>query len=325
MALCVAIGRTICDSIQRHHFGGGRHFWDIPPEWLNPYVTLIAVDGYLYIVAITLAKISLLLFLYRIFHVDKRFRIASWIVGAVLVIWSTVTLFLTIFACRPVKASWNLKLMMDPKTTCHPKAWDVANIYGFCNIITDFALIVMPLPLIWRMQMNRKKKVGIAVVFASGFFILAVAIVRSYILYNPTGIGDPTWSIIATKIWMSLEVNLAIMIACLPALTPLFKRVPLVASLLPSLRSRLSHASDMQRRPWPSKLSGPHHDVEYGGLPIASHVPQTSWKTPQAWKEAEKSRFGHSQSQDGESEGSEETGQSVQAMYHQEARSAEPR
>ncbi|KAL8693487.1 MAG: hypothetical protein Q9224_003740 [Gallowayella concinna] len=130
---------------------------------------LLAVDGYLYIVAIALAKISLLLFLYRIFQVDKRFRIASWIVGAVLVIWSTVTLFLTIFACRPVKASWNLKLMKDPKTKCHPKAWDTSNIYGFCNIITDFALIVMPLPLVWRMQMNRKKKFGIAVVFASGF------------------------------------------------------------------------------------------------------------------------------------------------------------
>ncbi|KAL8677795.1 MAG: hypothetical protein Q9186_005802 [Xanthomendoza sp. 1 TL-2023] len=169
MALCAAIGRTICDSVQKYHFGAGRHFWDIPPNWLNSYLTLLAVDGYLYIVAIALAKISLLLFLYRIFQVDKRFRIASWIVGVVLVIWSTVTLFLTIFACRPVKASWNLKLMKDPKTKCHPKAWDTSNIYGFCNIITDFALIVMPLPLVWRMQMNRKKKFGIAVVFASGF------------------------------------------------------------------------------------------------------------------------------------------------------------
>ncbi|KAL8642119.1 MAG: hypothetical protein Q9226_008543 [Calogaya cf. arnoldii] len=129
---------------------------------------MLAVDGYLYVIAITLAEASLLFFLCRIFHVDKRFRIASWIVGGILRIWATVTVFLVIFACRPVKASWNLKLLNDPKTTCEPKAWDVENTYGSNNIFTDLALIIMPLPLVWLMQMDRKKKIGVALVFASG-------------------------------------------------------------------------------------------------------------------------------------------------------------
>lgn len=42
MALCVAIGRTACDCVQRYRFGGGRHIWDIPPEWLNGYITVNA-------------------------------------------------------------------------------------------------------------------------------------------------------------------------------------------------------------------------------------------------------------------------------------------
>ncbi|KAI4221799.1 MAG: hypothetical protein L6R36_006633 [Xanthoria steineri] len=329
MALCVAIGRTACDCVQRYRFGGGRHTWDIPPEWLNGYVTMLAVDGYLYVVAITLAKASLLLFLYRIFHVDRRFRIAAWVVGGMLGIWATVTVFLAIFACRPVKASWNLKLRMDPKTKCEPKSWDVENIYGFCNIITDFALIIMPLPLVWRMQMDRKKKIGVALVFASGVFIFGVAIARQYHLYNPSGHGDPSRSIVETKIWMALEVNLAIIIACLPALTPLFKRVPLLASLIPSIRSKFSQASAMQRRPWPQKLSGPHHDdVERdggGALPMGVGAPHTSWKTPRAWREAEKRRFDELESRDAESEGSGETGMSVQAMYHAGSRGGESR
>lgn len=33
------------------------------------------------------AKVSLLLFLYRIFRVDRKFRVVSWIIGAVVVIW----------------------------------------------------------------------------------------------------------------------------------------------------------------------------------------------------------------------------------------------
>ncbi|KAL8992591.1 MAG: hypothetical protein Q9169_006978 [Polycauliona sp. 2 TL-2023] len=39
------------------------------------------VTNHLYIIGCTLAKFALLLFLYRIFNVSFRFRIASWILG----------------------------------------------------------------------------------------------------------------------------------------------------------------------------------------------------------------------------------------------------
>ncbi|KAI4231901.1 MAG: hypothetical protein LQ352_008377, partial [Teloschistes flavicans] len=268
IALCFAIARLVVDEVALHHYGAGRHFWDIPPEYYNGYLTTIAVDGYLYTVAITAAKLSLLLFLYRIFHVDRKFRIAAWITGAVLVLWSLITILLAIFSCRPIKASWDLKVRMDPKTVCYPKAYDVENIYGFCNVITDVVLIVMPIPLVWKMQVNLKKKLGVAMVFATGAFVCAVAIVRQYIAYNSGEGTDPSWGIIPIKIWMAIEVNIAIIVACLPAISPLFKRIPLLASLIPSsIRSRFSHSSAMQRAPWPQKLSGPNNrvDLEQGG------------------------------------------------------------
>ena len=122
-----------------------------------------------------MAKLSLLLFLYHVFHVDKRFRITAWITGTVLVIWSIVTILMAIFACRPVSASWNLKQYMDPRTVCKPQAYEVLNIYGFCNVVTDVLLIFMPVPLIWKMQTNRSKKIGVALVFATGsLYVLSV-------------------------------------------------------------------------------------------------------------------------------------------------------
>lgn len=84
----------------------------------------------------------------------------------------------------------------------------------------------------------------------------------------------------------------------------------------------------MQRRPWPQKLSGPHHDdVERdgGALPMGVGAPHTSWKTPRAWREAEKRRFDELESHDAESEGSGETGMSVQAMYHAGSRGGDSR
>ncbi|KAL9602882.1 MAG: hypothetical protein Q9219_001578 [cf. Caloplaca sp. 3 TL-2023] len=314
IALIVAIGRTAVDFVGQYQFGAGRHFWDIPPEYYNGFLTTIAVDGYLYIVAITFAKLSLLLFLYRIFHVDKRFRIAAWVTGGILSVWATVAVLLAIFACRPVAASWNLKLMMDPNTRCEPKAYNTENVYGFCNVITDVVLIIMPMPLVWHMQMDRKKKLGILLVFATGAFVCAVAIVRQYFAYNPSPSPDISHEILEIKMWMALEVNIAIIVACLPALTPLFKRIPVLASLIPSSsRSRFSHASAMQRAPWPQKLSGPRHDVEMGGKASTGHVAHGSWQVPRAWREAERRAFG---SVDEQSEHSGVSGQSREVLYH---------
>ncbi|KAL8647428.1 MAG: hypothetical protein Q9210_005566 [Variospora velana] len=325
MALLVSAGRCADDMIARYHFGSGRSIWDIPPEYLNGYLTTIAVDGYLYLVAIVLAKLSLLIFLYHIFQVDRTFRIAAWVTGFVFVVWGIIALLMAIFACRPVRASWDLTLRRKKTTKCNPQPYDTENVYGFCNIITDFVLIIMPIPMVWNMQSGFKKKTGIILVFMTGAFVCVVAIIRQYYAYNSGQSGNPSRGIITIKIWMAIEVNVAIIVACLPALTPLFKKLPLIATLLPSIRSKFSHASAAQRAPWPQKLSGPRHDdvdVERAGgpfPPVKGYATHASWTAPRAWRDAERRAFGgHNDSMQSESrsEGSEDTGQSVQLWYH---------
>lgn len=91
---------------------------------------------------------------------------------------------------------------------------------------------------------------------------------------------------------MALEVNIAIIVACLPALSPLFKLIPQLSSLVPSsIRERFSHASAMERAPWPQKLSGPTGDLEQGGEVAKGHAPHASWRKPQAWQDAESKEF----------------------------------
>ena len=73
-----------------------------------------------------------------------------------------------IFSCHPIKANWDVMLYLDPKTRCSPRAYDVLNIHGFLNIISDFGLLILPVPMVWKLQMTLKKKSGIAAVFATG-------------------------------------------------------------------------------------------------------------------------------------------------------------
>ncbi|KAL8995894.1 MAG: hypothetical protein Q9169_004468 [Polycauliona sp. 2 TL-2023] len=168
VSFLIFVAYVTLDFMNRFQYGGGRHSWDIPFEMLNGNLVTDAVASYLYVLGTMMAKISLLIFLYRIFWVSLKFRLASWALAFMLVVWTLVSFLLMIFACRPVKASWSIPLLMDPNTVCEPKPYNVFNIHGFCVIITDFALLFLPVPMLFRLQMNLKKKIGVAFVFGTG-------------------------------------------------------------------------------------------------------------------------------------------------------------
>ena len=167
-ALVIAIGRTAVEFLGTRIYDIGLHFNDVPFSHLNGLLTVAAVDGYLYMIVTMLAKMSLLLFIYRNFKVSTKFRYTAWVVGTVIVLWTAVSVALAIFSCRPLTASWNLKERMDPSTVCRPEPYMVELVYGYCNIIADFALLIMPLPLLYNLKMPTGKKIATSIVFATG-------------------------------------------------------------------------------------------------------------------------------------------------------------
>ncbi|KAL9019834.1 MAG: hypothetical protein Q9185_002883 [Variospora sp. 1 TL-2023] len=250
------------DFVQRFQYGGGRQIWDLPPSMYNGYLTTGAVGICLYILGIMFAKVSLLLFLYRVFRADRHFRIASWVIGVVVAVWSLISFFLLIFGCRPIKASGDLFLTFDRKRRCNPKAYEVINMHGFCNIITDFGLLFLPLPSVRKLQMNLKKKMGVAAVFATGT------------LYAPLRC-------------LSLEYSLSITVACMPALAPFFKRYRVLASFIPSsIRSKSStHSSNTQpaKRVFSGSSTTQQGDVERDAVHDQAKYSHSSWQPPRAW------------------------------------------
>ena len=87
---------------------------------------------------------------------------------------------------------------------------------------------------------------------------------------------------------VSIEFSLSIIVACLPPLSPFFRRYNIITSLLPaSIRSRFSSQNRKQAGPWPSRSSGPRSDIEQG-TSRQERKTHASWQTPGAWKQAEK-------------------------------------
>lgn len=75
-----------------------------------------------------------------------------------------VDTFFNIFICRPREKYWN-RLM----TTGSCYNLDASmQATGLFNVLSDFAILVLPIHSIWKLQVPLRRKLGILAVFATG-------------------------------------------------------------------------------------------------------------------------------------------------------------
>jgi hypothetical protein len=92
------------------------------------------------------------------------------------------------------------------------------------TIATDFLLALLPIPLIWQLQLNGRTKISLVCILSLGLFAAAAAIVKSE--KQKTALQNPDPYVYDTfTIWRFIEFNVGIIAASLPSLKTLFKRV----------------------------------------------------------------------------------------------------
>ena len=125
------------------------------------------VDQIIFILIITMIKISILNFYRRIFASRRITRVTSAII-ALCLIWGIICLFLVIFQCKPIAAAWDLTYGEVP-TSCI----DSNQIhFGFeiSNFLIDVVILSLSVNLIRRFQIwtSASLRAGIIAVFLLG-------------------------------------------------------------------------------------------------------------------------------------------------------------
>lgn len=108
---------------------------------------------------------------------------------------------------------------------------------GGINIATDLLIAVLPVRTIWALQIPKQQKIALVSILTIGWFVCVVSILRLHSLIMLAAHPDDfTWYGAATAYWSSIEMNLAIVCASLPALKPLI--VKLIPGFATSYGSR---------------------------------------------------------------------------------------
>ncbi|KAI4595203.1 hypothetical protein KJ359_007179 [Pestalotiopsis sp. 9143b] len=199
--------------------GLGKDMWTLPLKNIENVLFYYYLGEIFYFASLSFNKISLLLFILRVFP-DRQFRRIVFIVCGLCVGYGVSFVFATAFQCNPINHSW---LQVD---STHLGACNNINIQGWmsavCNIIIDLIIIVLPLRNLYGLQIQLKKKVMIMFMFSLGIFVTIVSAVRLRSLIQFANTENPTWDYNEAAWWSTIELHVGIICACLPSLRSLF-------------------------------------------------------------------------------------------------------
>jgi hypothetical protein len=111
-------------------------------------------------------KLSIALFLLRI--AVKRLYV--WILRismAVVAIWSVAIWIYELFQCIPVEAQWNYTIK-NAKCDSGPSFVAAAYSISVMTIVTDWLYALLPIPMIWSVQMSVQTKMTVAFILSLG-------------------------------------------------------------------------------------------------------------------------------------------------------------
>jgi hypothetical protein len=133
---------------------------------INPPLTfackLLYVDEPVYLVNLALIKIAILVMYCRIFAL-RSFKIGAWVLSIATVLWSLIFIFVCIFQCTPIAKAYDPTV---PGKCVNLRALFIGN--AVPNIVTDAAILMMPVHQVWKLQIKLVQRISVTGVFFLG-------------------------------------------------------------------------------------------------------------------------------------------------------------
>ncbi|OLN96264.1 hypothetical protein CCHL11_04418 [Colletotrichum chlorophyti] len=199
---------------------GGVHGWEISVEKYNVFMMDVFLAAAIYTLCGSFAKVSLLIFYFRL-SPQGWLKRSVWITLGIIIGYTIGIFFSLIFACDPVVMSWDVTITAG--TCINRPSLYIAT--AAANIISDAILFALPIPIVIKLQIPRKQKIGLFFIFAVGSMTVVTSIVRVSLLPAILKSMDQTWVISYASLWIIVEANLLVICAALPTLRRFFRDV----------------------------------------------------------------------------------------------------
>ncbi|KAI0149239.1 hypothetical protein BJ166DRAFT_59398 [Pestalotiopsis sp. NC0098] len=196
-------------------YGVGRDIWTLSVTDIEMALFYFLIAELFYFAAVGLAKASILVFMLRIFPLD-RFRIAVFVTIGLVAAYTLAFILATTFQCQPVSYFWK-QLDDAVEGRCNninAQAWISAAV----NIVLDLVVLALPLRPLWALQLSVARKLTVIAMFSLGIFVTIISAIRMHTFIVFSSSVNFTWDYKDGGTWSLVELYASITCACLPAL-----------------------------------------------------------------------------------------------------------
>lgn len=219
-------------------YGSGYHAWNIRRDEYLHMLKWCYVNTVAYCPAAFFTKATILLLMARVFAVEHRvsqgIRIFIW---ALLLAYTPIQILKTVI-CIPVSTMW------DPDIK-HPRCLNLRKVFFSelaLSMTTDLIILLIPIPLTWRLHMSFWKKMKIVSLLGAGGIATGLTIYRTYRTALFVDSNDVPYDYVLIGILTTLELTIGFVCACLPSVNVL------AAKLFPSAIHHSSSGTPSNRR-----------------------------------------------------------------------------
>ncbi|MCJ1458275.1 hypothetical protein MMC28_008646 [Mycoblastus sanguinarius] len=201
-------------------YGMGLHLKDMTPELKSDHSEWIYISSTMYLISILGYRVALLLMYLRVFGASQKFRYATWAVLFFVTGYLSCNFVTLLFGCTPIAKYWKPD---EPGHCINLVKAD--HTYGSMNVVSDFLMFLLPLPMVWQLQLSGREKLGLFLVFMSGIINFVVTTVRFGLLVKNLNAPDTAWLDATTFLFTVVEINTGLICSCTPLLRPFVRYI----------------------------------------------------------------------------------------------------
>ncbi|EHA28399.1 hypothetical protein ASPNIDRAFT_125297, partial [Aspergillus niger ATCC 1015] len=197
--------------------GNGYHVSDLNTRTIEMFYQIFLSSQFTYFVLTPVIKISFICFYRRLFT-TKHFLRFTFGLNILIAAWSSGIFLACALQCRPLRAYWDINV----KGRCFSATTYIIVNQAF-NVVMDFVILAVPVPMIWRLHRSWQDKLALNAVFALGGFVCFASIYRIIVLFY-IDLKDVTYTIYDATLWTHIEPSVGLVVSCLPIIRGMFPR-----------------------------------------------------------------------------------------------------
>ncbi|KAG4441433.1 hypothetical protein IFR05_003120 [Cadophora sp. M221] len=173
----------------------------------------------IFFVAVGMIKVSICFFNRRLTSLTSR----AWLIFNnvflfLLATYILLALFWTIFQCNPPYAGWNpIRIAKESRSFKCTSDNIVGSTLSVIHVIMDFALLSVPLIVLWKVRMGWGTKARLYFVFSIGAMSCIGSVMRQ--IEQKRLSSDVLWNFIHLQDWTLIDLTFGVVAASLPILS----------------------------------------------------------------------------------------------------------